>query len=32
MLVAQAVEAERLWQGCDIPDDLILNIIQEVHL
>jgi shikimate dehydrogenase len=32
MLVAQAVEAERLWQGRDIPDDLILNIMQEVHL
>ena len=32
MLVAQAVEAEKLWQGCDIPDELILKIMQEVHL
>ena len=32
MLVAQAVEAEKLWQGSDIPDELILKIMQEVQL
>ena len=32
MLVAQAIEAERLWQGVDIPDDLILQIIKEVEI
>ena len=32
MLVAQAVEAEKLWQGIDIPDELILKIMDEVHL
>lgn len=32
MLVAQAVEAEKLWQNCDIPTDLIEKIMDEVHL
>lgn len=32
MLVAQAVEAEKLWQHCDIPSDLIEKIMGEVHL
>lgn len=32
MLVAQAVEAEKLWQGREIPDELILKIMQEVQL
>lgn len=32
MLVAQAVEAQRIWQGRDIPDQLIETIMQEVHL
>ena len=32
MLVAQAVEAEKLWQGRDIPDDLILKIMDEVAI
>ena len=32
MLVAQAIEAERLWQGVDIPDDLILQIMKEVEI
>ena len=32
MLVAQAVEAEKLWQNCDIPTDLIEKIMGEVHL
>ena len=32
MLVAQAVEAEKLWQGCNIPDELILKIMQEVAI
>ena len=29
MLVAQAVEAERIWQGIDIPDELVLKIMGE---
>ena len=32
MLVAQAIEAEKLWQGCDIPADLILKIMDEVKI
>ena len=32
MLVAQAVEAEKLWRRCDIPDDLILKIMDEVAI
>ena len=32
MLVAQAVEAERLWLGCDIPNELILRIMKEVAI
>ena len=32
MLVAQAVEAEKLWQGVDIPESIIEKIMQEVHL
>ena len=32
MLVAQAVEAEKRWQGCDIPDELILKIMTEVAI
>lgn len=32
MLVAQAVEAEKLWQGRDIPDELILKIMTEVAI
>ena len=32
MLVAQAVEAEKLWLGCYIPDDLILKIMDEVAI
>ena len=32
MLVAQAVEAEKLWLGRDIPDDLILKIMDEVKI
>ena len=32
MLVAQAVEAERLWQGRNIPDELILKIMDEVKI
>ena len=32
MLVAQAVEAEKLWLGRDIPDDLILKIMDEVAI
>ena len=32
MLVAQAVEAEKLWLNMDIPDELILKIMQEVAI
>ena len=32
MLVAQAVEAEKLWLDADIPGDLIEKIMREVHL
>ena len=32
MLVAQAVDAEKLWLGRDIPDELICKIMQEVQL
>lgn len=32
MLVAQAVEAEKLWQDADIPESIIEKIMQEVHL
>ena len=32
MLVAQAVEAEKLWLGRDIPDELILKIMDEVKI
>lgn len=32
MLVAQAVEAEAIWQGREIPADLIPKIMDEVHL
>ena len=32
MLVAQAVEAEKIWLGRDIPDDIILKIMQEVAI
>lgn len=32
MLVAQAVEAQRIWQGRDIPDELILKIMDEVKI
>ena len=32
MLVAQAVEAEKLWLGCDIPDELIEKIMDEVAI
>ena len=32
MLVAQAVEAEKLWLGRDIPDELILQIMKEVAI
>ena len=32
MLVAQAVEAEKLWLNCDIPDELILKIMDEVAI
>ncbi len=32
MLVAQAVEAEKLWLGRDIPDELVLKIMQEVAI
>ena len=32
MLVAQAVAAERLWQGRDIPDEIIPGIMREVEL
>lgn len=32
MLVAQAVEAEKIWLGRDIPDELVLKIMDEVHL
>ena len=32
MLVAQAIEAEKLWQNCDIPSDLILKIMKEVAI
>ena len=32
MLVAQAVEAEKIWQGRDIPDELILKIMREVQI
>ena len=32
MLVAQAVEAEKIWLNMDIPDELILKIMQEVAI
>ncbi len=32
MLVAQAVEAEAIWQGRPMPDGLVETIMQEVHL
>lgn len=32
MLVAQAVEAEKLWQGIDIPDEFIEKIMREVAI
>ena len=32
MLVAQAVEAQSIWQGCEMPAGLIEKIMQEVHL
>ena len=32
MLVAQAIEAEKIWLGRDIPDELIEKIMGEVHL
>ena len=32
MLVAQAVEAQKIWQGREFPADLIETIMQEVHL
>ena len=32
MLVAQAVEAESIWQGRKMPEGLIETIMQEVHL
>ena len=32
MLAAQAIEAEKLWQNCDIPSDLILKIMKEVAI
>ena len=32
MLVAQAVAAERLWQGREIPDEIIPGIMREVEL
>ena len=32
MLVAQAVEAESIWQGRKMPGGLIEKIMQEVHL
>ena len=32
MLVAQAVEAQSIWQGREMPDGLIEQIMQEVHL
>ena len=32
MLVAQAVEAESIWQGRKMPEGLIEKIMQEVHL
>lgn len=32
MLVAQAVETEKIWLGRDIPDELVLKIMDEVHL
>ena len=32
MLVAQAVEAEALWQGIPMPEELIEKIMREVHL
>ena len=32
MLVAQAVEAEKRWLGRDIPEELILSIMQEVAI
>ncbi len=32
MLVAQAVEAEKIWLGCDIPDEIVEKIMGEVHL
>ena len=32
MLVAQAVEAEKIWQNRDIPDELILKVMKEVAI
>ncbi len=32
MLVAQAIEAEKIWQGIAIPDELILKIMDEVKI
>ena len=32
MLVAQAVEAEKIWQGIDIPDELVPKIMGEVKI
>ena len=32
MLVAQAVEAQKIWQGREMPAGLIEKIMQEVHL
>ena len=30
MLIAQAVEAEKLWQGCPMPDDLVDTLTKEL--
>ena len=32
MLVAQAVEAEALWQGRPMPEDLTDRLMEEIHL
>lgn len=32
MLVAQAIEAEAIWQGIDMPGDLVEKIMKEIHV
>ena len=32
MLIAQAVEAESIWQGCSMPPNLAETLMKELHL